>query len=69
MSVPRVMEGCIDLSREGLIQLKSLLDKALSRMEKKRCSLKQYNSGKKGFYTQPFVFGGEEGIRRRDMKN
>ncbi len=31
--VPEAMDGCIDLPREELIQLKTLLDKALIRME------------------------------------
>ena len=33
VAVPQAMEGCIDLDAEELIQLKYLLDKALSRME------------------------------------
>ena len=32
VAVPQAMEGCIDLDAEELIQLKYLLDKALSRM-------------------------------------
>ena len=37
LSVPCAMKGCIDLSQEELVQLKNLLDKALSRMEKRIC--------------------------------
>ena len=33
VKVPQQMEGCIDLPVEDLIQLKALLDKAMSRME------------------------------------
>ena len=33
VTVPQAMEGCIGLDAEELIQLKYLLDKALSRME------------------------------------
>ncbi len=36
LSVPCAMQGCMDLSQEELLQLKHLLDKALSRMETKR---------------------------------
>lgn len=33
LEVPSLMRGCIDLPKEELLQLKYLLDKALSRME------------------------------------
>ena len=33
INVPRAMQGCIDLDKDELIQLKHLLDKALIRME------------------------------------
>ena len=33
VAVPQAMEGCINLEEEELIQLKYLLEKALSRME------------------------------------
>ena len=36
LSVPEAMRGCIDLSPEELLQLKHLLDKALSRMGRTR---------------------------------
>ena len=36
LSVPFEMENCLNLSKEELIQLKILLDKALVRMEEKR---------------------------------
>lgn len=32
LSVPKAMAGCLDLSPQEMAQLKSLLDKALSRM-------------------------------------
>lgn len=35
-AVPIAMQGCIDLSPEELMQLKYLLDKALSKMEKQQ---------------------------------
>ncbi len=33
VKVPEAMEGCLDLPLEDLIQLKTILDKALNRME------------------------------------
>ena len=36
LSVPEAMQGCIDLPAEELIQLKQLLDKALTRMGRTR---------------------------------
>ena len=36
LSVPEAMRGCIDLSPEELLQLKRLLDKALSKMGRTR---------------------------------
>lgn len=36
VAVPQAMQGCIDLPEEELLQLKSLLDKALIRMEENR---------------------------------
>ena len=40
LSVPEAMRGCIDLPPEELLQLKHLLDKALSRMGRTRpCSM------------------------------
>ncbi len=35
VGVPQAMQGCIDLPEEELIQLKTLLDKALGRMKEK----------------------------------
>ena len=35
LSVSYAMKGCIDLSQEELVQIKILLDKALSRMERR----------------------------------
>lgn len=36
VNVPQAMQGCIELDKEELTELKRLLDKALIRMEDKR---------------------------------
>ncbi len=38
LSVPEAMSECIDLPREDLLELKRLLDKALSRMDSKQAN-------------------------------